>query len=140
MLNRMDEFSTGEVARACDVSPDTIRYYVRRGAIAAERNGSGGRRFSASAIGRVRIVRNAIAIGFTLDEIVHFFSERGAGRPPCKQVRAAAGEKLATLDEKIREMLRLRDQLATVLAAWDSRLAEGEPAHLLESLPERSHR
>jgi DNA-binding transcriptional MerR regulator len=140
MLDRMDGLSTGEVAHACDVSPDTIRYYVRRGAIAAERNGNGGRRFPASAIDRVRVIRNAIAIGFTLDEIVHFFSERRAGRPPCKEVRAPAGEKLAMLDEKIREMHSLRDQLAVVLAAWDSRLAEGEPAHLLESLPERSSR
>ena len=139
-LDPMNGLSTGEIARACDVSPDTIRYYVRRGAIAAERNGNGGRRFSASAVGRVRVIRNAIAIGFTLDEIVHFFSERQAGRPPCKQVRAAAGEKLTMLDEKIREMHSLRDQLAAVLEAWDSRLADGEPAHLLESLPERSSR
>jgi len=140
MLNRMNELSTGEIARACDVSPDTIRYYERRGAIAAERIGKGGRRFHASAIDRVRVIRNAIAVGFTLDEIVHFFSERSAGRPPCRQVRAAAGGKLAILDEKIREMHSLRDQLAAILVAWDSRLADGEPAHLLESLPERSNR
>jgi DNA-binding transcriptional MerR regulator len=136
----MNELSTGQVADACDVSPDTIRYYERRGAIAAERNGNGGRRFPASAIDRVRVIRNAIAIGFTLDEIVHFFSERQAGRPPCRQVRAAAGEKLELLDEKIRELRSLRDQLAEVLVAWDSRLADGEPAHLLESLPKRSSR
>jgi len=55
-------------------------------------------------------------------------------------VRAAAGGKLAILDEKIREMHSLRDQLAAILVAWDSRLADGEPARLLESLPERSNR
>ena len=125
MLNRMNELSTGEIARACDVSPDTIRYYERGGAIAAERIGKGGRRFHVSAIDRVRVIRNAIAVGFT---------------PPCRQVRAAAGGKLAILDEKIREMHSLRDQLAAILVAWDSRLADGEPAHLLESLPERSNR
>ncbi len=137
----MKNLSTGEVARACSVSPDTIRYYERRGAIAAaERNGNGGRRFQESAIARVRVIRNAIAVGFTLAEITHFFTERRAGRPPCGQVRAAAGEKLELLDQKIRELQTLRDQLASVLRDWDSRLERGEPAHLLESLPERSIR
>jgi DNA-binding transcriptional MerR regulator len=135
----MSELSTGEIARACSVSPDTIRYYEKRGAIAAaDRDGNRGRRFPQSAIARVRVIRNAIAVGFTLDEITRFFAERRAGRPPCRQVRAAAGEKLERLDQKIRELQTLRDQLEAVLRDWDARLERGEPAHLLESLPERS--
>jgi len=119
------------------VSPDTIRYDERRGAIDAERSPAGGRRFAPSVVESVRIIRNAIAVGFTLDEIMHFFAQRRAGRSPCREVRAAAGEKPRQLDDRIREMQSLRDQLASVLSDWDERLSRGEPAHLLESLPDR---
>ena len=131
----MNTLSTGDVARACDVSPDTIRYYERRGAIASQRSDNNCRRFAPSVVQRVRVIRNAIAIGFTLDELVHFFAEKQAGRSPCRKVRAAAGEKLEQLDQKIRAMQDLRTQLTAVLAAWDERLERGEPAHLLEALP-----
>jgi DNA-binding transcriptional MerR regulator len=134
----MDELSCGEVARACDVSTDTIRYYERRGAIPADRNASGARRFAPSTIRRVRVIRNAIALGFTLDEIIDFFTDRQAGHPPCRKVRAAGEAKLHALDEKIRAMQVLREQVARVLDEWDLRLAQGEPARLLESLPDRA--
>jgi len=132
-----DELSTGDVARACGVSPDTIRYYERCGAISARRLAAGYRRFPVATVHRVHVIRRAIAIGFSMEEIVGFFSERRAGRPPCRRVRAAAEAKLAGIDRRIAEMVALREQLAAILADWDIRLAntsEGEPAHLLESL------
>ncbi|HUJ13578.1 MAG TPA: MerR family transcriptional regulator [Thermoanaerobaculia bacterium] len=133
----MNDLSTGDLARACAVSPDTIRYYHKRGALGAVRSGGGSRRFDPAAIRRVRVIRNAIAIGFTLDELVRFFAEKREGRPPCRQVRAAAEKKLAALDQKIRELQELRKRMAGILRDWDARLATGEPAHLLESLHER---
>src|SRR5213594_1086003 len=135
-----DELSTGDLARACGVSPDSIRFYERRGAISARRLASGYRRFPAETVRRVHVIRRAIAIGFSMEEIVRFFSERRAGRPPCKQVRAAAETKLADIDRRIADLIALREQIAAILEDWDIRLAnrsDSEPVHLLESL-ERS--
>jgi DNA-binding transcriptional MerR regulator len=134
------ELSTGDLARACGVSPDTIRFYERRGAISARRLAAGYRRFPPETVQRVHVIRRAIAIGFSMEEIVRFFTQRRAGRPPCEQVRAAAQAKLTDIDRRIEEMVALREKLTAILADWDIRLAdrsEGEPAHLLESL-ERS--
>lgn len=127
----------GEVARACGVSVDTIRHYEAAGAIPpATREANGYRRYPRSVLQQVQIVRRAISIGFTIDEIARLRKERASGRPPCRKVRAMAGEKLAALDQRIVEMIALRDDLAAVLTEWDERLqtSEGQPAHLLDAL------
>jgi DNA-binding transcriptional MerR regulator len=135
---------TGELAKACDVSNDTIRHYERKGVIPeAVRDGSGYRRYPDEAIERVRLVRRALGIGFTLDELARVFRQRASGRPPCREVRAMAARKLAELDERITEMLGVRDALSATLESWDTRLTttpEGEMAHLLETVFERRNK
>ena len=130
---------TGQVARACGVSDDTIRHYERKGVIdKAVRDDSGYRRYEASAIDRVRLVRRALAIGFTLDELARIFRQRSSGRPPCREVRALAERKLHDLEIRLAELLNVRETLLMTIAAWDARLASSgqEPAHLLEMLNE----
>jgi DNA-binding transcriptional MerR regulator len=126
---------TGDVARECGVSADTIRYYERRGAIASERAANGYRSYPAETVRRVGVIRRALAIGFSLDDIVGFLRERREGHPPCRRVRAAAQTKLAEIDGRIAEMIAFREQLADILRDWDTRLLAGEPARLLEALP-----
>ena len=129
--------TTGEVARSCGVSADTVRYYERRGLITSRRAENGYRQYVDETVQRVRVIRRAIAVGFGVDEIAKFFRERRAGNPPCRAVRAAAEGKLQEIDRRIAEMISLREHLAAILRDWDVRLAHGEPAHLLDSLPER---
>jgi len=132
-----------ELARMCGVSADTIRHYERKGVIPPPVRGVNGyRRFPPETAERVRLIRRAVAIGFSLDEIARMFRQRAAGAPPCRQVRALAAEKLAELDRRIAEMAAIRGELAAMAAQWDVRLAatpEGEPARLLESINEGEH-
>jgi MerR family transcriptional regulator, copper efflux regulator len=136
-----DEISSGELARLCGVSPDTIRHYERVGVLpSAVRGANGYRRFPPDSIERVLLVRKALAIGFSLDELKKILRQRDAGTPPCGNVRAMAGEKLADLDRQIAEMIAMRADLARILEEWDARLsatADGESAHLLQNLPQR---
>ena len=131
-----NDLSTGELARACSVSADTIRYYERRGALgAAIRGANGYRKYPADAVDRVLLIRRAISLGFSIDEIVEVLRERVAGRPPCRRVRAIAAAKLEELDGRIMELQSLRETVAATIAEWDERLSQtapGEPAHLLE--------
>ncbi|HEX7151327.1 MAG TPA: heavy metal-responsive transcriptional regulator [Thermoanaerobaculia bacterium] len=130
--------TTGQLARLCGVSPDTIRHYERCGVIpSATRGENGYRSYPAEALERVRIVRRALTIGFSLEELARIFRERDGGRAPCRKVRALAGEKLAELERRIEEMLLMRDELARLVEEWDERLAgsrDGEPVRLLESI------
>jgi MerR family copper efflux transcriptional regulator len=130
------EIQSGELARICGVSPDTIRHYERVGVLpAAVRGANGYRLFPASSVARVQLIRRALAIGFSLAELERILKERDGGAPPCRSVRTLAGEKLETLDRRIAEMMALRDDLTRLIDEWDGRLAatpDGEPARLLE--------
>jgi DNA-binding transcriptional MerR regulator len=131
-----DEILSGELARLCGVSPDTIRHYERLRLLpAAVRGANGYRRFPRAAAGRVLLIRRAVAMGFSLEEVGRILRQRDGGTAPCRTVRAMAGEKLDALDRRIAEMQAAREDLARLLMEWDARLertADGEPAWLLE--------
>ena len=101
------------------------------------RDASGYRRFSAAAVDRIRIVRRALGIGFTLDELSRIFRQRAGGNPPCAQVYELATRKAAELDERIATMTAVRAALAETLGSWKQRLQTtpaGAFAGLLDSL------
>lgn len=127
-----------QLSRLAGVSTDTLRHYERKGVLArAERSANGYREYSAAALERVRIVRRAIAIGFTLDELSRFLIQRDKGGAPCRKVRALAAEKLETIERQLVEMAAVRDDLKSALADWDKTLAHtphGRQARLLDAL------
>lgn len=128
----------GELARAAGVSTDTLRHYERKGVLARPRRSANGyREYPAAALARVRLVRRALAVGFTLDELARILRARERGGAPCREVRELAARKLAGVEERLRELVAVREELRAALADWDSRLSKteaGERARLLESL------
>lgn len=129
---------SGELARLAGVSTDTLRHYERKGVLAKPRRGANGyRAYEPEAVERVRLVRRALAVGFTLDELARILKERETGRAPCRTVRELAAAKLAEVEERLGEMKAVRDELRATLKDWDERLAQaraGAPARLLEAL------
>jgi MerR family transcriptional regulator, copper efflux regulator len=128
----------GEIAREAGVSPDTIRHYERVGVLPhPPRTLAGYRRFSGETIERVRLVRRALAIGFSLAELARILKVRDAGGVPCKSVHALAKQKLQSLKVQIADLIRLRTQMENVLRSWDHKMAlapKGKRAGLLDSL------
>jgi DNA-binding transcriptional MerR regulator len=138
MSTEMRLYSSGELAELAGVSSDTLRHYERKGVLARPlRKANDYRQYPASALQRVRLIRRAIAVGFTLDELAAVLSVRDGGGAPCMEVRALAAAKLSDVETRLREMSELRKELRTVLNDWDKRLehrAPGQRAHLLETL------
>ena len=92
---------SAQLARLSGVSPDTLRHYERKGLLAkAPRSPNGYRHYPPEASTRVRLVRRAIALGFTLDELVPILAVRDRGGAPCLGVRALAGL-LDALEERV---------------------------------------
>jgi DNA-binding transcriptional MerR regulator len=86
---------------------------------------------------RVRVIRSALAVGFSVGELTKILGARDRGLAPCQQVRQLAGNKLKGLEERIQELQHLRRALLTTLAGWDRQLAKtpsGTKAGLLYSL------
>jgi len=128
---------SSELARMAGVSTDTLRYYERLRLLpAAPRSALGYRLFPAQALNRLRLIRGALAIGFSVRELAAIFAERDRGGAPCHRVRELAREKLATLERSLRELQIWRRELKTTLAGWDRLLGKtsrGQRAGLLES-------
>lgn len=112
----------GDLAAAAGVSPDALRYYERRGLLQpAGRRASGYREYPPEAIGVVRFIKHAQALGFSLAEVVELLrlretpARRGAGL----EVRDVAATKLREIDEKLRMLGALRDSLFVLVAECD---------------------
>ena len=132
----------GEVARMAGVSPDTLRHYERCGLLRpAGRTEGGYRMYSTDVLDRVRVIRSALAVGFTIAELSRVFRIRQSGGTPCAQVRSLAEEKLIDLERRIEEMQEVRKELRSVIRQWDRILraaGPGEQARLLDVLASKS--
>jgi MerR family transcriptional regulator, copper efflux regulator len=130
-----------ELARLTGVSTDTLRHYERKRVLAIPaRSQSGYRRYPPEAVAHVRLVRRALAIGFTLNDLAAVLSERDGGGAPCRRVRTLVAERLAELETRLRDLSELRDELKVLLREWDRRLARipaGAQARLLDVLAGR---
>jgi len=121
------------------VSSDTLRHYERLGLLAKPPRTSGGYRdYPSYTLERVRLIRRALSVGFSLPELSAILKTRDEGGVPCHRVRALAESKLAQIQQKIQELISMRKQLKQTLETWDVKLARtrpGQQARLLETLP-----
>ncbi len=131
-------FLAGELAKQTGVSTDTLRHYERKGVLIRPRRASNGYRlYPKSALNRVLLVRRALAVGFTLDELASILSERDKGSAPCREVYKLTAEKLSSIEEQLVALTALRGELEAILADWDNRLSTADSntqIKLLESL------
>ena len=131
-------YHSGELARLAGVSTDTLRHYERKGVLPAPRRSTNGYRvYPKQTLEQVRLVRRALGVGFTLDELALILKERERGNAPCHQVRSLAASKLAEVEMRLSELIALRDELRATLLDWDARLSKtsaGACAGLLDAL------
>jgi DNA-binding transcriptional MerR regulator len=134
---------SGDLGRLVGVSPDTLRLYERKGLIKCPpRSAAGYRCYPPEAVDRIRLIRAALSVGFTLRELGEILAIRDGGGFPCARVRELAGVKLKNLERHVRELGELQHQLGAMLKNWDRTLkktAPGGRARLLERLAVESH-
>ena len=117
------ELRIGELATRAGVSIDTIRYYERRRLLPrAERSRGGFRLYTPETVDRLRFIKQAQEIGFSLDEIGGLLATGGATE--CRKVRDLLRAKLEDVDTRIEAMRKFRRSLASHLAACDRELKE----------------
>ena len=107
----------GQVARRAGVGVETIRFYEREGLIdKPPRRASGYRQYPVNTADRVRFIKRAKELGFTLKEIRELLTLRAAPRAKCGEVRRRAAQKIQDIDEKIASLSRMREALGTLMA------------------------
>lgn len=125
--NKTATMRIGEIAGVSNVSVQTIRYYERLGILSApDRAPSGRRRYTGDAITRLRFIRRAQHLGFTLEEIRALLSLRRDSTRSCDSVERKARQTLIRIESRLDDLQRMRRALAKYVAACRSRRPLGE--------------
>lgn len=107
----MTGMTIGKIAAQAGVAIDTVRYYERAGLLPEPpRRESGYREYPADTVKRLRFIRRAKALGFSLPEIGELL-DLSSSSADVRKIKNAAQSKLKLLDEKIAELTRVRDGL-----------------------------
>lgn len=108
----------GEVARRAGVKVETVRYYERRGLVAdPPRTDAGYRQYPDSTVRRIRFVKRAQELGFSLREIAELLALRVEAGAPCDAVLERTREKMADIDRRITDLQGMRAALEPLVAA-----------------------
>jgi MerR family mercuric resistance operon transcriptional regulator len=130
----------GEVAKAAEIGVETIRFYEREGLIAEPpRRASGYRQYPREAIRRLRFIRRAKELGFTLREIGELLSLRVDPSTTCADVRAMARAKIEDIDGRVAELHRIKDVLERLARSCRGKGPTSE-CPILDILDERERR
>lgn len=124
----------GRLAKRCGVNPETIRYYERRELLPkARRSASNYRIYSESDVRRVRFIKRAQELGFTLRETGELLDLRASPKARCADVLKHTEAKIKAVDEKIRALGTIRKALSRLTAECTGRAPVTE-CPILESL------
>ncbi len=109
----------GNLARQAGVSVQTVRFYERQGLLPEPpRRESGYRIYGAEDLHRLRFIRQAKALGFSLKEIATILQMREHGKCPCGEVTSVGERHLHELGEQIDRLRRFHAELSRAVNSW----------------------
>lgn len=130
----MGTLTIGELAKQARVNRETVRYYERRRLLPRPaRSPSGYRAFSDDALRRLRFIRHAKLLGFSLNEIRELLALRVNSIDTCDRVRERTEIKIADIERKIQALQQMKRALSELVAAC-SRRGRTNDCPILDSL------
>jgi len=118
----LQEWTIGKVAKQAGVNIQTLRFYERKGILRpSERKLSGYRLYTADASQKIRFIKNAQELGFSLKEIVGLLNLRVSQTARCPDVRKKAVRKLKDVEAKIRSLDSIRKALNDLVKSCQSK-------------------
>ncbi|SCX95918.1 Zn(II)-responsive transcriptional regulator/Cu(I)-responsive transcriptional regulator,TIGR02044 [Thiohalorhabdus denitrificans] len=108
----MSTMTIGQLAGELGLATETLRYYERRGLVTPSgRSGSGYRLYGEDARERLRFIRRAQALGFSLDEVAELLAMSDNPHADAGEVKALTDQRIADIEARIRDLEHLRDGL-----------------------------
>jgi Hg(II)-responsive transcriptional regulator len=127
----------GTVAEKAGVGVETIRYYQRRGLIIEPpKRSSAFRQYPEDTVARLRFIKRAQHLGFSLKEIEELLSLRLSGGASRQDVRARAEAKIDELDDKIKALRDMKKALKGLTASCCADRGNESDCPILEALDE----
>ncbi len=133
--------TVSQLATRCNVTPETVRYYARMGLLQPERHPENGYKlFKFDDIQKLRFIRQAKLLGYTLAEIEQVLHHSMKGDSPCPMVRDFIQHRIKANREKIITLTALQKRMESALKEWESKpdgIPDGDSVcHLIESFTE----
>ena len=114
--------TVGQLAEQAGVNIETVRYYERRGLLPEPaRTGSGYRRYEPEAVTRLRFIKRAQGLGFTLQDIEELLALRVRHERTCETVGLKTRDKIALVRQKIRELRAIERSLSRLAQTCEAR-------------------
>jgi MerR family copper efflux transcriptional regulator len=136
----MARLTRGELAKRCEVNSETVRYYEQQGLLPKPaRSASNYRLYDGDSARRVRFVKRAQELGFTLKEIRELLSLRARPTARCADVRERAEAKVQDIDRKICTLQAMRRALSKLMSECAGRGAISE-CPILDALEDQNER
>jgi len=118
----MKSLTIGRLAKRAEVNIETIRFYERRGLMPKPlRRESGYRQYSDADIARLRFIRRAKELGFSLKEILELLSLRVDPDTTCGDIKRRAEVKIVDMEEKIKALQRMKKALTKLASTCRGR-------------------
>lgn len=116
-----------DLANKTGVPPDTVRYYSKIGMLKPARNAENHYQvYGANDARRLRFIRAAKTLGFTLADIRAFFDDAEHGDSPCPRVRALINRHIAETETRLAELTALHTKMVQAIAVWEQ-MPDAEP-------------
>lgn len=108
----MHSLKSGELAKQANVNPETLRYYEREGLLAEPvRTESGYRLYQQAEVKRVRFIKKAQELGFSLKEVKELLSLKWSGSHSASEVKQLTEQKILDIEAKIQSLLAMKAAL-----------------------------
>lgn len=118
----MPTLTIGQLAERAGVGVETVRFYERKGLLEEpDRRASGYRQYDELVVSRLRFIRRAKELGFTLGEISELLSLHLDPSTTCADVKSRAQDKLTDIDAKIRTLRKMKNALVKLMKECSGR-------------------
>ena len=135
----MKLITIGHVARHAGVGIETVRFYEREGLLEKpDRTTSGYRQYDQEVINRLRFIKRAKELGFTLKEIKELLSLKVDPNTTCAEVKSRAEEKIDDIANKIRTLQNMKKALVKLTKECSGSSSSSE-CSILEALDKENH-
>lgn len=127
------QYTISQLARAAEIPTTTVRYYERIGLVEPEDRSYGNYRlYGDDSLNKLKFIRAAQAIGFTLDAVRALLGDGGSG-PCCGDVQQLIEDRLGDIDQRLEDLRHVQRVLKTSLAKCQMSNPQ-RACHVLESL------
>ncbi len=136
-------FTVSQLAKRCDVTAETVRYYTKRGLLKPGKNPNNNyQMFALDDIQKLRFIRKAKLLGYTLSEIENILNHSMQKNSPCPIVREFIQRHIKDNRQKIKDLIALQTRMENALKDWENK-PDGMPdggsvCHLIESFSEEA--